>query len=215
MLKHAVGLAAGGHLALVLTELVERAWPAWHVKFPDDWRPALAVAALRACVLDKGSGPAVVEAYFEVTKARKEVTPLGRRDLKASFHIVSALCAALEAVHPKHSQEDREFWARLSCSFAASAVSAARKPADSDEDEEAGPVEALAAFADLFRKWMPYPDRRTDVLDVADTYAVTSGAVLLLNGWNLVEAIPGNPSGQLTLSLHQGALVRGGQRPRG
>ena len=51
-----------GHFRLVLAELAECAWPAWHRAFPHDWRPAWCVATVRAWCFGEATIAQVLEA---------------------------------------------------------------------------------------------------------------------------------------------------------
>lgn len=62
LIRYAIARLPAQHLSLVLAELAECAWPAWHRAFPHDWRPAWCVATVRAWCFGEATIAQVLEA---------------------------------------------------------------------------------------------------------------------------------------------------------
>lgn len=192
LIRFAASRIPAQHLGLVLASVAACGWSHVHRFAPSEWRPALALAALRAWCHGEAT-QTELESALECLKQLRGSTD--RRTNPAAHDAHAAIGCALEAVLLRGTKRAVN---------AAIAVVENLVCAEVEEADARGVLtrdtrdQKLEATAQLIRQQLPWPATASDRWELTLGLAMSGGAALRIDGWNIGDAVSLEEFGQLS-----------------
>lgn len=214
LLDHAIPRIPVRYTCLVLSHLAEVLWTEWDRRLPQDWRPGWCLAVTRAWCFGEATLSDVDAACEQARLAFDKVGPGSTYPAFAAVMAVRsvALYPGFERLTEVSTQPARELvQAFIHARETVDAEIRAASEAYYWGKEQTAPLPQIwgelanatkqrcqsaiakrvsAYLSELLRQYIPYPSRRSTEWKIRGSLLCAGDAVLALNGWRIVQAVP-------------------------